>query len=78
MARSEVHNVHVDIHANESFFSLGEEAIYNASAEFAFVFVVVHFEDLFEGSRIDVIAEIGEADVVSLFQKRTLVCKTAS
>jgi hypothetical protein len=35
---------------------LGKKAKYDTSAEFASVFVVIHFEDLFKGSRVDAIA----------------------
>jgi len=49
------------IHLHKRLLRLLEEAKDYALAEFPFVFIVVHFEDLFKGCRVDAITMIREA-----------------
>ena len=53
----EAEDPHSLFHFREAGLCLFEEAVDDAAAEFSVVFIVVHFEDLFERLHVEMIAE---------------------
>ena len=54
-------DLQIGVHLLECAVRLLEEVEYNASAEFAFLLIVVHLEDLLKGRPIDAVSEFGES-----------------
>ena len=56
--RPEATSLHVSVHVSERPLSLAEEVKDDALAKLSLARLFIHLQDLFEGSYVDVIAEV--------------------
>jgi hypothetical protein len=50
----------IGVHLDKCALGLGEEVVYDAPAELALVFILVHFEDLLKRRRVDAVGCAGD------------------